>query len=386
MAKLHLDLAVRSEIPNSFRLNASQVSEICGLNLGNLVFRHALLSMLGNARSYEPCDYPLFAQRVSECPPTKVIVSCANWLGVSERDEASNKFRADLIEPLDCPVICFGLGAQAGHDAERLSLGPESRRLARVLSSKAALISVRDQLTARTLNEIGVDNTCVTGCPSNFINTSMSLGAELAEKSARLEDQDPEWRDTRLMISEFSGGNTDSGRVLQEMINVLAAAPAHYVVQSPDLLPFIYKETSSLHGAYTTNTKLALRQLINVFNAKALAFTSVDAWLDFSRTCLFSFGMRIHGTMVPLQAGIPSLLITHDSRTLGLANELSIPALSTKEFLSNDLRRPLFLFESIKKQIKSYDMNRRRLAKHWGTFAGRNEITLTDGMYRLMGK
>lgn len=76
--------------------------------------------------------------------------------------------------------------------------------------------------------------------------------------------------------------------------------------------------------------------------------------MDFARTCDLSFGMRIHGTMLPLQSGVPSVLVAHDSRTIGLADKMGIPWVSPEDFVSVVSRR-VWKFPSGASGEVSYD-------------------------------
>jgi hypothetical protein len=383
MSRVHLDLKIRSDIPNAYLRPAQEISRLSGLNLGNLAFRHALKSIVQDLSEYEPLDYPGFRKRLEEERVDDVIVSCANWLGTRKEDEASNKVRADLIERVDGRVVSLGLGVQATQGTEYLELGPQSQRLAMVLASKAKLLSVRDQLTARTLRAIGVENVCVTGCPSNFINTSPTLGAEITERAQSFVKSGSVPGGFRTAISEFSGGHPQSGAVLRSMLGFIRSLPAFYIVQSPALLSFVYRESEHLPGAYTANSEIPAEELMKLLKSRSLAFSSIESWLDFSRTCELSFGMRIHGTIVPLQAGVPSLLIGHDSRTSGLAEEMGIPVLTPEGFLELGLRTPTAMFELIGEQMERYDANRMRLAKEFKAFLVGNGVSITEGLLGL---
>lgn len=328
-------------------------------------------------------DYQAFGSFLKDSSPDFVTVSCANWLGTQPHDESSNKFRADLLESINCPIVCFGLGTQAPHGATTVSLGPESQRLAKVLASKAEQLSVRDKLTESVLRELGISNARVTGCPSNFINLQPNLGQRVAKQTQEKIHRDPTWDVTRVVVSEFSGGHKASGPVLQRLFQILDNAPAFYVAQSPELLKFICRESTQAPRAYQANTSYSPNQCARILNSTALAFSSVDAWLDFCRSCDLSLGMRIHGTMVALQAQVPSILIGHDSRTSGLAAEMAIPCIDPECFLELSLESPLPFLELFVDQIRSYDDTRAKLATVWSEFLLENGLTPSPGLRLL---
>jgi len=61
------------------------------------------------------------------------------------------------------------------------------------------------------------------------------------------------------------------------------------------------------------------------------AFIRVEDWLGYYSTRSATIGTRIHGNILSLQASIPSLPITHDSRTHELCQTMGIPHIPLEE-------------------------------------------------------
>lgn len=364
MTRLYLDMADVSAIPDAYRLGTEALMAATGINIGNFAFRHALPRILAEFGSYRPVTYTAYLKAVEEEGPVeRVLVSCANWLGTSEADEKNNGFRAMALEKADAPIDCFGLGVQAHAGAQEARLGPNTLRMAHVMSERAKAISVRDRLTQDTLEAAGITNTVITGCPSNFINPDPGLGGQIAARASALATGRPGWDSLRTVISEASGGHAASGDVIRACLALMAAHPVFYVAQTPALLPLLLGETPAVPEAYRANSPFEDEKALKQALIKALLhFSSIDAWMDFARSCQLSFGMRIHGTMVPLQAGVPSLLIQHDSRTAGLAQHMGIPAMTPETFLSYQAEGPASLLAYIAREMGGYDTHRRGLA------------------------
>mgnify|MGYP003674674673 CR=1 FL=1 len=383
MAKVYLDLKTVSSIPNAYKCSADEIMAYSGLNIGNFAFRHALHSLLEDIGEYTPLAWQQLNELIAKEPIEQVIVSCANWLCATEQYEKSNGVRASIIEKLDCPVISFGLGAQASSKDSELNLGPNTVRLAKVLAEKCTLLSVRDEFTLNVLEKIGVQNAVVTGCPSNFINLDPDLGKKIVGKSQRLILKDPSWNELKIQFNEYSGGHVHSGGVLKRILRLLEISPSNYVIQSPVLLPFLLGENENIpndylnHGQEVKNIRLLLK-------AKLLHFSSIDSWLDFSRTCDFATGMRIHGNMIPLQSGVPSVVIGHDSRTAGLASYMGIPSLSPDKFMSISNRRPSFILEDVVEKMAVYDERRSTLAKNMLDYIEKNKLTQNKHLNKLI--
>jgi len=362
--KIFLDLEYISSIPDSYKCDSDRIMQITGINTGNFAFRHALLNLVPNIEEFIPMNWGTLNKLLNQgSRPDKVIVSCANWLCASEEYEKSNGFRASVIEKIDCDVVSFGLGAQARTSQEKLELGKNTIRLANVLSSKCSFLSVRDEFTLNTLKEIGINNAVITGCPSNFINLDMNLGGTIIKKLEVLLDSNMNWPDTKCFFSEFSGGHSYSGKTLKRILTLIHLSQSFYMIQTPIMYPFYLGETGEIHNAYLSNMpdKLDKNLLKKLLKTRLVGFSSIEHWLDFSRTFDFASGMRIHGNMVPLQSGIPAIVIGHDSRTNGLSATMSIPVVSPEAFIEISYKNPGFLFDKMLEGYQSYDTRRAEL-------------------------
>lgn len=331
MKKNWLTLPVRSRVNNAYARHSSYLLKRSGWNIGNLVFRKGLESIIRDIDSYSLSTWEDLT-RIAFDESSMTVISCANWLGTSDADEISNRRRADLLDGVKGRCVAVGLGIQALH-GERIDMGPETVRFANVLSSKCPILSVRDEITLKALSQIGINNAIVTGCPSNFINLDLSRSSFSSGRDRIRGRAAARIQDLRLMISEVSLTASRSSDVLRKIMRILADSNgSSYVLQTPALIPFLYGECDSVHPRYLealADTSLIL--------SRSRVFSGVDDWLFAAKFSDLSFGMRIHGTMVPLQAGVPSVLLAHDQRTAGLARSMYIPHFSIDEFLEETI-------------------------------------------------
>jgi len=373
----------------SYHFSSADIMRMTGVNIGNFAFRHALRYIVDGIDDYVLASYPIYRKAVFDQRDVEnTVVSCANWLGTSPHDESSNIDRAQIFGGTGAPTVCFGLGVQAKSGVDVQELGPNTQFLAQTLSRKAPLLSVRDETTRRTLENIGVTNSVVTGCPSNFINGDPTLGDKVARKAEQLLTHVRSWADLRSMVCEFSAGNPASGAVLKHSIRLMEETPAFYILQGPPLLPFTLRETRDLPAAYLSNNPFDgdRERLARVLHSKCLHFSSIEGWMDFSRTCDLSFGMRIHGNMIPLQSGTPSILISHDSRTAGLADIMGIPRISAEDFAEKHAADPRYVLERIVDGMMVYDAKRSVLAETMYDYVTKNGLTPHASLARLAGK
>lgn len=383
---LYLDLRYVSGIPASYQCRSDELMSLSGVNLGNFVFRHAIPMIVEDFDSYRTVGYSEFLHAAEHGAVDRVLVSCANWLGTRPQDEKDNAFRAMCFEKAGAPIAAFGLGVQAAEGVSRIKLGPSTVRMAKVMSERTASLSVRDEMTQDTLARVGVRNTVVTGCPSNFINPDGALGSRISARARALIDQRTTWFEIRTLFAEASGGNEYSARVLRAQLELMASNPAFYVLQSPAILAFILGEGDELSPLYGKSDPFGdPSRLRHILRAKALHFSSVDAWMDFARTCHLSVGMRIHGAMVPLQAGVPTLIIVHDARTSGLARHMGVPTISPEDYLRVASTGPTELGAIIASTMDGYDKRRATLAAVMRDHVVANGLTPHDSLLGLIG-
>ena len=83
---------------------------------------------------------------------------------------------ADLVEGLDKECIVMGLGAQAHHEGQDITLRPGTINFLKALSDHARTIFVRGPYTAEICAKYGVTNVEPLGCPSITLNPDPTLG------------------------------------------------------------------------------------------------------------------------------------------------------------------------------------------------------------------
>lgn len=370
--KFYLDLEVIDSIPFAYKKNSQEILQLSGQNIGNLAFRSALKHILPNLNSYSIGSYTTITNALSQGKKIdSILISCANWLGFSEQDEKSNGYRFSVLERSNARLIPIGLGIQSATADLNLEFGPNTKKLIKLFSERSEVISVRDSYTKDMLKKEGILNVLVTGCPSNFLNQSNDFIDTLKKNAQRNLKLNNSHQPLKSLISEFAGGNKFSGAILKSHLDFLEKNTSFYALQAPSLLPFYLKENRELDPAYLSNKPdhLSQLELTKILLQKIVWFNSIDSWMDFARTCDFCFGMRIHGSIVPLQATVPSILISHDSRTAGLADAMSFPSVTAEEF-SNIKQTEVtsFINEKFLLSLDNYAEKREKLKFTFNTF------------------
>lgn len=316
----------RERKEKAFHLGSRAVDIIrdLGDNSGNLLFVDSVYDGLKDPASIPM--HSLFADRVL---PGKeaVIMPAANWL-ICKQDQEQMKQGIKLMEKMNVPVTCAGLGAQSRTSTETPSslardLPKETIRFVHILSERATTIGVRGAFTAQVLEELGVHNWRIIGCPSCF----WALDGKPEKVKAPTAD--------KPLIHVTSGNRHES-----HLVDMGMDADAGWVMQMLTELPQLSEgaaldDPSLPYPPERRYPKLAhsLEDLRAYMMRRARVFDNMKDWQDYHREEGFTFaaGTRFHGNMLALRSGIPTLWITHDSRTSELTETLHLPHVSYAE-------------------------------------------------------
>jgi hypothetical protein len=234
---------------------------------------------------------------------------------------------ADAIEKVNLPCVMAGLGAQSRNDGNpRLALKEGTVRLVKIISERGKCIGVRGEFTASVLAELGIHNFELTGCPSFY----SSLSPELA-----LRRKPP--GDIRRVALNGSRrvfkGSFDPER-MRAVENALLTDALNYDTEffaqngaeeiqlalDPDRIT-----DARLEPLTSYYSSVAPGEVIRFFRNKTRLFGSIDEWRDALSSFDLVIGTRIHGCVLGMLAGVPPILVTHDTRTQEMSRLLGLP-------------------------------------------------------------
>lgn len=237
-------------------------------------------------------------------------------------------------------VLLIGIGIQSERGLDPSP--PESSvKWLKDLHSKGGAIWTRGRHTSAYLDAIGVTGSAPIGCPSLFINPSPELGATLKRKADEILKNGI----SRLAVA---AGNPIAAvgeklSVEQRLVEQLGKCEGSYVVQNPmPLLCLALGWYDDLNPSVFNRLKNALFKdqdqatIISWFRRRSIAHVDVSQWLLALNSYDLVIGTRIHGVQAGIQAGVPSVCVTHDSRTEELCMQMRIPHISTSSFLEMD--------------------------------------------------
>jgi hypothetical protein len=369
-AKAHL-YGISSYLPDAPFLNADELSRQSGGNTGNLVFCHAISRML----DVGPASIPWGADIARLTPERdRIVVPLANWLG-PHVDLAK---LAETFRTIHVPVVGVGLGAQGPSSGIQLASIPEgSWEWLRVVAGKSATdrpnVSLRGQATYDAIAAKGLAEKCVViGCPSNFINPSATLGREIHRKATQTL--------RRVVVTAGSPSNAHLQKLEQSLVELVECSGGMYVCQAPlDMIRLYKQEHTKMPGPTFNRYKdyilpgLGEDEFLQWFRRWSHSFTSVPEWLSMLKAFDVVVGTRIHGVMAGIQAGLPSLCLSIDSRTLELCQTMKIPHAD-----ANDYRDGISIEQvaAILRQWdwQEFDATRRLLAERYVQFFKDNQL------------
>ncbi len=363
-------------------LDSEALQGLVGSNVGNLAFFHAIRhQILGFG---DPVSVP-WRSTPSEIHAAGSIgiIPCANNFG-RHQDLGSV---AALLERIDVPLAAIGLGAQSHMDYLLPQVPNGTVRWLRAIADRAGSaapnIAVRGRFTRGVLYDYGFRDTQVVGCPSLFLNPSMTLGRSIAERATQPMRRvaavagHPQWRHL--------------ARIERSLARLVTETHGAYICQGP--LPMLRLGRGEVEDL-AADEVAACRSYLFGDDAPdaaefktwalnhAIAFVHVPAWLEYLRRFDFVIGTRIHGVALGLQAGVPGICVAFDSRTRELCETMAVPHIRARDYAAlgrGDLRGA---FEA-RFDADGFDRNRRLLAQSYCEFLDGNGLRVAQHVREL---
>jgi hypothetical protein len=284
-----------------------------------------------------------------------VLISQANSL----RPDADHGGLANFIEKVDVDVYLFGLGLQEDFNASLDSVLPGTKKFLEIANTKAKLFAVRGQRTADWLSKAGIHNFHVTGCPSMYVYPHKILSAIRSFRDI------PEKISRNAPLKFLSAGHFERPILAKPelkwraegLCNLFKGEKADYVFQSEFRGYYHLKNTVIYDPVSNEVDDIAIRNYffdyygITANFDKFLFFTDANMWRFAASSYDVYIGDRLHGGLVSLQAGVPSVLLYNDVRVKEIADFFMLPNFDMKEIGSYSARTLLL------KSLESYDVD-----------------------------
>jgi len=350
--------------------STAQTLQRTGLNTGNLLIAHGLLSQLES----ETASYDLGPgwKKLSRAFDM-LVFPAANF--ISPKNDTYGQW-VEFIEKLNLPCLMAGLGAQAPSTNTPMEIPPDTIRFIKAVADRSAFIGVRGEYTADLLVKHGIHNVQITGCPSLYMNRSRDFRVE---KPAALPK--------RILVNGSRNVTSlahepEQHRRIEQAIYRLAMEKGYdYILQNemPEMCYALGSEAEvKPEELVALRKKLALNvteaELAAYLRKSAKGFLDIPSWASFVQGADFSFGTRFHGNVIPILNGVPSLVLAHDSRTTELCRFFHIPHLAAHELERVDVAE-------LWAQTSYAEFNRHYAERYdaWAQFVIANGATLKPG-------
>lgn len=283
-----------------------------------------------------------------------VVLSMTNAL----RPEFDLAGVADVVAALDTDLVVLGLGMQRPLPPKLDVLPAGSQRFLETIKQKALLFGVRGHETVNWLHSVGVDNARVLGCPSLYLYPDNFLAIKPPTLSAA----------SRAITAGYLHSRAPRSRIL---CSLFRDQRSHYVMQGELLmLAQNYAGDERLYDDATGKVDAVIcRKLFHEFLGVSPPFEgywyfqNMDAWRVFCAEGDYYLGDRLHGGIVAMQAGTPSIILWNDLRVREIAELCAIPSLditSIKTERASELAASLLTAASLERFRDTY---RQQLAR-----------------------
>lgn len=337
-------------------------------NTGNLAFTYAISRQVGAANRHVRWNAPSADLKAAG---DLAVMTAANQLG----PHADLAKVAEKLASTDQKLVVLGLGAQSTIDGAipdlpqgTLDFLAEARRHA---PASGPNITVRGPFTKKVLDHYGFGDCAeVMGCPSLFINPNPRLGQLIARNLRRPQ---------RIAVAAGSYTRPNHREVERKLVQLVTQTSGSYVGQHPlQMVQLTRGEAKRLSSADLGKSRdylmpdASLPRFIRWTRRHGNVFFDIPSWMEHYRHFDLVTGMRIHGVMVALQAGVPALCIVHDSRTLELCETMMVPHVRADALPEN--LSPQAMMDLVRFDAAAFDANRQRLAGRYADFLGANGI------------
>lgn len=291
----------------------------------------------------------------------------------------------DFLEKLDRPLNIVGLGAQATLEdmnpaSYAKTLSENMVKWISMIADRCVSVGVRGEFTADVLKEIGIKNVDVVGCPTWFVHGENQPIISKKEWSTNLKpafhtawDPYSDWHVAwhKSILDNMLKLN-DPKFVMQSEFGFVP-----YYVANKDLLQFTtkftkeqFEESAEAVRKHFGLTEFDVYQNDKIRNMLEM-FSSISKWEEFIKTRDFSFGFRIHGSVISIKNGVPAICVVSDSRTYELCSFLKIPFIRVDQIASSDLD-----IQKIYEEADYSELNKQypKLLKNYISFLEKNGI------------
>lgn len=346
-----------------------------GLNTGNLYIGYAVKNLFKTINTFNIWK-PLTEREVKEVQDTTdvIVMGASNFINPS----TDLRIPAENLQKLKLPIIVLGIGAQAPNfSVKKIHLTKGTEKFLHQISEYSISIGVRGEYTAELLNNMGIKNTEIIGCPSYYINKNKNFKLN-KQKVDNNEDLHPalNYTDITQKYDEKIIKYAFKNKI--DIIGQTEYIEEYWkrgIAVNGNLLKVISKEREK-EQQYKKIFGTSIEDIKKYFKEHFNQYYDIVQWADSIKKYNFLFGTRFHGNMIAIQNGIPALLLAHDSRTQELAEYCNIPYI-TPENLSGDINL-LKLYSKL--DFSKFNLEYSNKFRNYKEFLKHNNVVEVDSL------
>lgn len=251
------------------------------------------------------------------------VFTCANLL----RKGLSADVEAEVLDKIKMPVVMLGIGLQNRRDLEN-ALPEGTKRLLNILRDREHYFLTRGLETAGFLKDQGFSFVQPTGCPSVYFMPDNMRRALKKLPTVQVGK-------ARTIFSGYLGANHDS------IVDANALAPQdsspQYIVQD-EFLHFDMRVEPNAEGrVYDSASGMMIGDLVYPGTERldkpfeVRTFFDTNQWRAWASSMDFNFGRRFHGSIIAMQAAVPSLMVAVDDRMREMLGFTGLPAVDATD-------------------------------------------------------
>lgn len=237
----------------------------------------------------------------------------------------------DVLRRLKIPIIAFGIGAQAPVSGT-LELSEATKTVLKLIGDSTASLGVRGTYSAEVLNDLGIKNVRIIGCPTAFRNNNPNLAIRLPAleqvKKAGITLRREVSKTYAQDIQRYLTFHRDLVKAMADRFEVTLMSQGEAEEKKLALGTPEQKAAAMAaleDNAWATSWYLD-EQVAGLYQSRMFYSDVVAEYERLVRGLDLVLGYRLHGNLMALANGTPSIYFTYDSRTVEFADTFKIPS------------------------------------------------------------
>jgi polysaccharide pyruvyl transferase WcaK-like protein len=237
----------------------------------------------------------------------------------------------EVLRRLKIPVVAFGIGAQAPVKG-KIELSEETKTVLRLIADSTTSMGVRGAYSAQVMWDLGIKNVRIIGCPTAFRRNDPHMQIKLpalesvrtAGITLRREVSQTYARD----IEQYLTFHRDLVKDLARRFDVVLMAQGE--VEEKKMVFGTPEQREEAFASLRANgwvNQWYMDEEMERLHRERLFYSDVVA--DYEALVQqkdMVLGYRLHGNLMALANGTPSIYFTYDSRTVEFAETYQIPS------------------------------------------------------------